>query len=90
MEPMNQVVPGFDLPTVVYAKDQPEYIPLPCLKEDDGVITIRWKLSWRERWLIFRNGCLWHQVNTFNEPLQPIKLSAVCPLPTPFSYPDEV
>lgn len=87
---MREVVPGFDIANAVYAKDQPEYIPLPCYREEDGTITIRWKLSWRERWTIFKNGCLWHQVLTFNAPLQPIKLSHDCPLLIPFSRIDEI
>lgn len=89
---MVDVVPGMDLEVTVYAKDQVDYIPLPCIKEKDfyGTITIRWKLSWRERWKIFINGCMWQQVLTFNGPLQPIKLTHYCPLPTPFSHNDEV
>lgn len=89
---MNEVVPGFDLEIVEYAKNQPEYLTLPCIREDgpEGLITIRWKLSWRERWKILLNGCLWQQVMTFNGPLQPIKLTHYCPLPTPFSHTDEV
>ena len=89
MVPMLPVIPCMDLEVTTYAKDQPEYIPLPCYREEDGTITIRWKLSWKERWRIFWNGCLWQQVLTFNQPLQPIKLTHYCPLPTPFSYPEE-
>lgn len=58
----------------VYAKDQPEYIPLPCHKDEHGTITIKWKLSWKERWAVLKNGVIWHQVDTFNRPLQPVNM----------------
>lgn len=82
MQAIKEVVPGFDLgdEIVVYAKDQPEYLQLPCHKQPDGTITIRWKLTWKERFLIVLNGCFWHQVLTFNQKLQPIKISVDCPI----------
>lgn len=60
--------------TVVYAKDQPEYLPLPAHRfENDpqGRIIFCWKLSLRERLAVLWRGMIWHQVLTFNEPLQP-------------------
>ncbi len=82
MQPIVPVVPGFDLPVVEIAKDQPQYITLPCYRHDDaeGTITIRWQLSWRERWQVFVGGSIWHQVLTFRKRLQPIKMSTECPI----------
>lgn len=45
----------------VYAENQPEYLPLPALKEPyevEGVwsITSCWELSWRERIKLFFQG----------------------------------
>ncbi len=80
MVPMTPVVPGFDLPITTYAKDQPEYNPLPCHRQPNGDITIRWKLTWKERILVAFGGSLWHTVKTFNQPLQPIRLTATCPI----------
>lgn len=64
--------------TVVIAKDQPEYQPLPA-HFDSGVVTCCWKLSLRERLRIFFTGKVWHQVMTFGNPLQPQLLMAAKP-----------
>lgn len=69
----------FEEQTVVYAKDQPEYLPLPAAI-DNGVATFCWQLSWRERFQLLWHGLLWHQVLTFNEPLQPQLLLTKKPL----------
>jgi len=71
-----------ELPIKVYAKDQPQYIPLPCfaLGDPQGTITIRWQLSWKERFEVFLGGSIWHQVLTFGHRLQPIKITTECPL----------
>jgi hypothetical protein len=82
MRPITPVVPGYDLPVVTYAKDQPEYIALPCHRSEDGTVTTRWRLSWRERLSIFFTGDLWLQVLTFNHRLQPVKLQTTCPIET--------
>lgn len=80
MEPMLPVVPGFVLDVTTYAKDQPEHNALPCHRQPDGTVTIRWKLSWRERLAVLSGGSIWHTVLTFNEPLQPVKLETSCPI----------
>jgi hypothetical protein len=58
---------------VTFAKDQPEYLPLPAYRWNDsmGKITCCWKLSFFERLVILFTGNLWHSVLTFNKPLQP-------------------
>ena len=60
--------------TAVYAKGQPRYIPLPAHQGADGRATFCWRLSWRERLQVMFRGILWHQVLTFDKPLQPQKL----------------
>ena len=65
---------NFPEQTVVIAKDQPEYKPLPSYRFSDdpqGRIVCCWKLSWTDRIKILLRGVLWHQVLTFNNPLQP-------------------
>ena len=59
--------------TVVIAKDQPEYLPLPAhqFKDGQGRIAFCWKLSWRERLKVCFRGIIWHEVLTFYRPLQP-------------------
>lgn len=73
--------------TVVIAKDQPEYMPLPAhrFQADDGAgrIACCWKLSLRERIQLLFTGRIWHQVLTFNQPLQPQLLTVEKPNMTP-------
>lgn len=59
--------------TVVVAKDQPQYRPLPAHIADDreGTLTCCWHLSWWERLTVLLTGRVWHQVWTFRAPLQP-------------------
>lgn len=60
--------------TIIIAKDQPEYKPLPAHidpVDPCGVVTCCWKLSWRERLKLFITGKIWHQVCTFKHALQP-------------------
>lgn len=66
-------------PEVVYAKDQPQYNPLPAIKTTDGEVITRWKLSLRERLIVLFSGSIWLNLLTFNSPLQPIKLSVIEP-----------
>lgn len=57
----------------VYAKDQPEYIPLPVFKADtpEGQCISCWELSFTERLRILFTGKLWVSLMTFNKPLTP-------------------
>lgn len=61
--------------TLIIAKDQPEYLPLPAHREIDGRVTFCWQFTWKERLKVLFFGQLWHQVLTFNRPLQPQKLT---------------
>jgi hypothetical protein len=58
---------------VVYAENQPPYVPLPAHKFGDsrGTIICCWKLSWRERLKVLFTGLIWHHILAFNHPLQP-------------------
>ena len=68
---------SFPEQNVVIAKDQPQYLPLPAHIEPHDKYdpsrrtTFCWQLSWRERLTLLVTGKLWHQVLTFNSPLQP-------------------
>ena len=67
---------------VVFAENQPEYIPLPAYKfknDREGRIVCCWKLTWRERFQVLLTGIMWHQVLTFGGKLQPQLISAEKP-----------
>lgn len=64
--------------TVVIAKDQPEYLPLPAYRfanDLQGRIVCCWRLSIWDRVKLLWTGRIWHQVLTFNHALQPQLLS---------------
>ncbi len=58
----------------VFAEHQPEYIPLPAYRVPNDPtfrVVFCWKLSFLERLKVLFTGVIWHQVLTFNKPLQP-------------------
>lgn len=60
---------------VTFAKDQPEYIPLPAIKFQDGLVVTRWSLSLADRIKILLGGSVYLGMLTYNRPLQPIRIS---------------
>lgn len=77
MEPIE-----FPEANVTFAKDQPEYNPLPCLRTENGQLLICWKLSWRERLKVLMTGVIWHTISTFGQNLQPQLMEADKPVLT--------
>jgi hypothetical protein len=72
----------FPQQTVVIAKDQPQYIPMPAYQAQDDVTGLNiccWKLSWRERLKLLVTGKIWHRILTFNQPMQPQLLQVHTP-----------
>lgn len=67
--------------TVVIAQNQKPYRPLPAhqFHDAEGRIACCWKLSWRERFAVLLHGVVWHQILTFNQPLQPQLLTVEKP-----------
>jgi len=56
---------------MVYAEDQPEYLPLPVFKTQEGEVVSCWRLSFWERLIVLFAGRVWLSNLTFNHPLQP-------------------
>ncbi len=58
---------------VVFAKDQPEYQPLPAFKNEStqGEVISCWNLTLTERLRLLLTGKLWVSLMTFNKPLTP-------------------
>lgn len=63
----------------VLAKNQPEYLPLPVHKTQDGIVVSCWRFTWRERLRILIHGTMWLQCYTFNQPLQPLLPTVTSP-----------
>ena len=73
----------FPQQTVVWAKDQPPYIPLPAYTDAQQTISV-WALTWKERLLVLMRGRVWLRQMNFGEPLQPQRPSIESPfLSTP-------
>ncbi len=75
MTPISPVLTEEFVPLeVVYARDQPQYIPLPVIRNADGVLLSRWKLSESEREAIAAGADIFLSVWTHNRPLQPVRV----------------
>lgn len=75
MEPVSPVIAEeFADREVVFAKNQPQYKPLPVHRTADGVLLSRWKLSDAEREAIASGADIFLFNWTFNQPLQPVRL----------------
>jgi len=56
---------------VVFAKDQPEYLPLPAYIDEEGAVTSCWQPSFKEKIRLLFGYKLYLTVLTFQSPLQP-------------------
>jgi hypothetical protein len=56
--------------TIVWAKDQPPYLPLPAYTNEQETISC-WRLTWRERLRVLWSGRLWLRQMNFGGALQP-------------------
>lgn len=57
---------------VVFAKDQPEYLPLPALRMQDGEVYTCWQFTDEEWERASVKKQIYFKQLTFNNPLQPI------------------
>lgn len=64
---------------VVFAEHQPEYLPLPAHRTDDGQVITRWEFSWQERLRVAFGRPMWLRQLTFNHPLQPLSPTVESP-----------
>ena len=64
--------------TMVWAENQPPYLPLPAYSNDQETISL-WALTWRERLRILFTGRLWLRQLNFGRSLQPQKPSLESP-----------
>lgn len=75
MEPVSPVTTEeFKDYETVYAKDQPEYNPLPAIRTSDGTVLTRWRPTEQERQAIAEGADILLTILTFNQPLQPLMM----------------
>ncbi len=79
MEPVDPRVPAALLPpesrAIVFAKDQPQYLPLPTVLTPQGAVITRWAPTNAEKAAIIRGDDIYVVVLTFGQPLQPLRVS---------------
>jgi len=80
MMPVSPVIPKADLSEIIFAKDQPEFQPLPAYRTQDGTVLTRWKLTLKERLRVLVSGDIYHWQMTCGYALQPILLQVEKPL----------
>jgi hypothetical protein len=78
MKAVTPIFPSSAACEVVYAKNQPEYEPLPAFRTQTCVVT-RWKLSDDERRHIAGGGDLFICMMNFGRPILPILPMAADP-----------
>lgn len=61
---------AFPEANVIFAEEQPEYLPLPALRKGNSV-TSCWELSEEEIETLLRTKRIFFTVLTFGKPLQP-------------------
>jgi len=68
----------FEGQNVVFAENQPEYLPLPAmhLQDQAGTIITCWEMSEEELQEVVKNKRIYLSVMTFNQPLQPVSVQA--------------
>lgn len=77
MKPVTPVVPGHDLPLTLLAKEG--YLNLPAHVDEDGMLTARWTMTWKERLRVLLSGHVWLQIVTTGRGVQPHRILADCP-----------
>lgn len=65
---------------IIFAKDQPEYIPLVAEVTPEGMVVTRWRLNEEERVQLLAGVDVYVCLLTFNRPLQPILVTVGPPL----------
>lgn len=79
----NPVIKG--LPQIVAAEHQPQYLPLPLIRQKEGIETTRYHLSFRERVRVLFVGDIYLQLLTSETFTHPRKLMVKPPIIDPGS-----
>lgn len=78
LEPADRpVIDGLEHHEIIFAKDQPEYIPLRVLRGNTREVPVlsRWALTAAQRKAVSDGADIFLELSTFNGPLQPIRLA---------------
>jgi hypothetical protein len=75
MRPISPVIKGYEKFEIRYGAGQEQYVPLPALNCDGGLVLSRWHLTLRERLRMLLHGDVYLYVMTCGEPIQPVLLT---------------
>ncbi len=77
MKPVEPTTPHDGAQRVIFAKDQPQYDPLPASVSQDGLVMTEWELSAEELSRVVNGGRVRLWIWTHRLPLQPVALEVV-------------
>lgn len=77
MKPIQPPQPHAGATAIVFAKDQPEYEPLPAAVDMTGLVMTEWELSAEDLATLINGGRIRLWIWTFTHPLQPIQMETV-------------
>jgi hypothetical protein len=61
---------------IIFAKDQPQYQPLPAIKLEDGMVITCWEMTPEELEEVTQTRRVFLRQLTFNNLLQPVRITA--------------
>jgi hypothetical protein len=71
MKPVEPTAIVEGMERVTFAKDQPEYIPLPAARGEDGIVLTEWELTPEEREAVANGANIRLFVSTINSYVLP-------------------
>jgi hypothetical protein len=74
MTPITPSAPVVGGQAVVFAKGQPEYLPLPAIVSPEGYVLTEWQLTEDERARLLSGEAIRLFIWTFGQALQPVML----------------
>lgn len=77
MKPIPPLVTHPDAVPIVFAKDHPQYEPLPAAIDTQGLVMTEWEFSAEDLAAIVNGGRVRLWIWTFRQPLQPIQMEVV-------------
>ena len=79
MKAISPVIPGYEQHEVRYGEKQEEYLTLPALNCEGGIVLSRWRLSPWERFVVLLFGNVYLYAMPCGGPLQPVLLATKRP-----------
>ena len=70
-------LPMDEFEAVVFARNQPQYLPLPALVDREGVVVTEWEPDPDELARLCSGGKIRLYVHTFSKPLPPLKVEVL-------------